>query len=77
MQSEAVIPDAIRSVNLTGWMQACQAFQLEMTEKINGYSLRAEHEAGSKFKRPLGGGKGTSSAPWRGGIGGYTETSFF
>lgn len=45
-----MIPDVIRGVNLTGWLQTCQAFQLEMTVKIKGYSLTAEYEAGSKSK---------------------------
>ncbi|TWW76970.1 protein sel-1 homolog 3 [Takifugu flavidus] len=45
--SEAVIPDVIRIVNLTGWVQSCQAFQLEMTVKIGGYFLMAEYEAGN------------------------------
>lgn len=52
-----MIPDVIRRVNLTGWLQTCQTFQLEMTVKINGYSLAAEYEASSKSKRPLGGAK--------------------
>ncbi|XP_026220917.1 protein sel-1 homolog 3 [Anabas testudineus] len=38
--SEVVIPDVIRSVNLTGWLQTCQEFRLEMNLKISGYSLR-------------------------------------
>lgn len=62
VQSEAVIPDVIRSVNLTGWLQTCQTFQLEMAMKINGYSLTAENEAGSKSKWPLDGAKVTASA---------------
>lgn len=62
VQSEAVIPDVIRIVNLTGWVQSCQAFQLEMTAKINGYSLTAEYEAGSKYKWPLGGAKSAAAA---------------
>ncbi|KAM8767898.1 LOW QUALITY PROTEIN: protein sel-1 homolog 3 [Acanthopagrus schlegelii] len=40
--SEVVIPDVIRTVNLTGWLQTCQAFHLEMTVKISGYSLKAK-----------------------------------
>ncbi|XP_068614297.1 protein sel-1 homolog 3-like [Brachionichthys hirsutus] len=40
--SEVVIPDVLRTVNLTGWLQACQAFRLEMTAKITGFSLQAK-----------------------------------
>lgn len=53
VQSEGVIPDVIRNVNLTGWVQSCQAFQLEMSVKIGGYFLTSEYEAGSKSKWPL------------------------
>ncbi|XP_067363252.1 protein sel-1 homolog 3 [Channa argus] len=34
------IPDIVRAVNLTGWLQTCQEFRLEMNVKIRGYSLR-------------------------------------
>lgn len=70
LQSEAVIPDVIMRVNLTGWLQTCQTFQLEMTVKISGYSLTAEYEASSKSKRPLNGAKVTASALCRGVTGG-------
>ncbi|XP_076591823.1 protein sel-1 homolog 3 [Chaetodon auriga] len=40
--SEAVLPDVIRMVNLTGWLQTCQAFRLEITMKISGYSFQAK-----------------------------------
>ncbi|XP_044057683.1 protein sel-1 homolog 3 isoform X2 [Siniperca chuatsi] len=40
--SEVVIPDVIVTVNLTGWLQTCQAFRLEMNMKISGYSLKAK-----------------------------------
>lgn len=65
VQSEAVIPDVIRTVNLTGWLRTCKEFRLEMTVKIAGYSLTAEYEAGSKSKRPLDGAKATASALFR------------
>ncbi|XP_032358274.1 protein sel-1 homolog 3 [Etheostoma spectabile] len=44
---EVVIPDVIRNVNLTGWLQTCQEFHLEMTVKIHGYSLKAKQETES------------------------------
>nr|XP_019943733.1 PREDICTED: protein sel-1 homolog 3-like [Paralichthys olivaceus] len=39
---DAVIPDVIQDVNLTGWLQTCQKFRFELNVKINGYSLRAQ-----------------------------------
>lgn len=59
LQSEVVIPDVIRIVNLTGWLQTCQAFRLEMTMKLIGYSLQAtqETESGSKLIHALDGAK--------------------
>lgn len=52
-----MIPDVIRTVNLTGWLQTCQAFHSEMTVKLSGYSLKAkqETESGSILKCPLDG----------------------
>ncbi|XP_078101734.1 protein sel-1 homolog 3 isoform X1 [Sander vitreus] len=41
---EVVIPDVISNVNLTGWLQTCQEFHLEMNVKISGYSLKAKQE---------------------------------
>uniref|UniRef100_UPI0037E75EAE protein sel-1 homolog 3 n=1 Tax=Semicossyphus pulcher TaxID=241346 RepID=UPI0037E75EAE len=38
--SEAV-PDVIRSVNLSGWLNSCQAFHQELHAKIGLYSLQA------------------------------------
>lgn len=76
VQSEAVIPDVIRIVNLTGWVQSCQAFRLEMTVKIGGYFLTAEYEAGSKSKWPLDDAKATSAAICRGVKGGTLERYF-
>lgn len=76
VQSEAVIPDVIRIVNLTGWVQSCQAFQLEMTVKIGGYFLMAEYEAGSKSKWPLDDAKATSAALCRGVKGGKLKRYF-
>ncbi|XP_040902663.1 protein sel-1 homolog 3 [Toxotes jaculatrix] len=46
--SEAVIPDVIKNVNLTGWLQTCQEFHLELIVKISGYSLKAEQRAESE-----------------------------
>ncbi|XP_040929298.1 protein sel-1 homolog 3 isoform X2 [Betta splendens] len=40
--AEVVIPDVIRSVNLTGWRQACQGFRLEM---ISSASAAAESDS--------------------------------
>lgn len=76
VQSEAVIPDVIRIVNLTGWVQSCQAFQLEMTVKISGYFLTAEYEAGSKSKWPLDDAKATPTALCR-GVNGSTLERYF
>ncbi|CAG6000615.1 unnamed protein product, partial [Menidia menidia] len=45
--SEA-LPDVIRNVNLTGWMQTCQEFQHEMKDKIGGFSLKARQETDSE-----------------------------
>ncbi|KAM9359356.1 protein sel-1 homolog 3 [Symphorus nematophorus] len=45
--SEVIIPDVIKTVNLTGWLQTCQAFQLEMTVKLSGFSLKAKQETES------------------------------
>ncbi|XP_068571326.1 protein sel-1 homolog 3 [Cebidichthys violaceus] len=39
---DVVIPDVIRTVNLTGWLHTCQEFRLEMDVKISGYSLQAQ-----------------------------------
>ncbi|TKS80770.1 Protein sel-1 -like protein 3 [Collichthys lucidus] len=46
--SEAVIPDVIRTVNLTGWLQTCHKFHVEMTLKIMGYSLQAQEQTESE-----------------------------
>lgn len=46
--SEVVVPDVIRSLNLTGWIQTCEAFQQEMAVKLAGYSLKAAQEAESE-----------------------------
>ncbi|TMS06991.1 Protein sel-1-like protein 3 [Larimichthys crocea] len=46
--SEAVIPDVIRTVNLTGWLQTCHGFHVEMTLKIMGYSLQAQEQTESE-----------------------------
>ncbi|KAG8001874.1 Protein sel-1-like protein 3 [Nibea albiflora] len=46
--SEAVIPDVIRTVNLTGWLQTCHEFHVEMTLKIMGYSLQAQEQTESE-----------------------------
>lgn len=61
LQSEVVIPDVIRTVNLTGWLQTCQQFRFEMNVKISGYSLMAEHRrnSGSRLICPLDGAKVT------------------
>ncbi|XP_008274864.1 protein sel-1 homolog 3 [Stegastes partitus] len=39
---EADVPDVIKKVNLTGWLQTCQEFRLEMDVKLSGYSLKAK-----------------------------------
>ncbi|CAN9511215.1 unnamed protein product [Ophioblennius macclurei] len=43
---EVVLPDVIKSVNLSEWLQTCQEFSLEMNEKISGYSLKAQQSTG-------------------------------
>lgn len=62
-QSEVVIPDVVRTVNLTGWMQTCQEFHLELNVKISGYYLKAKQqtEPGSTYIYPLDGAKITAS----------------
>ncbi|XP_074496568.1 protein sel-1 homolog 3 isoform X2 [Sebastes fasciatus] len=44
---EVVLPDVIKTVNLTGWLQTCQEFRLEMDVKISGYFVKAEQGAES------------------------------
>ncbi|KAM7412825.1 hypothetical protein PAMA_020283 [Pampus argenteus] len=46
--TEVVIPDAVKSLNLTGWLQTCQEFSLEMDLKISGYSLKAKQSTESE-----------------------------
>ncbi|XP_074535817.1 protein sel-1 homolog 3 [Halichoeres trimaculatus] len=41
-RSRVVLPDVVRAVNLTRWMQTCKAFQQEMSIKINGYTHQAK-----------------------------------
>ena len=59
LQSEVVLPDIIRSVNLTGWLHTCQEFHLDMIAKINGLSLKAKQETenGNGLLYPLDGAK--------------------
>lgn len=59
LQSELVIPDVIRSVNLTRWLQTCDDFRLDVMVKINGYSLKAQEEieSGNRLMCPPGGAK--------------------
>ncbi|CAJ1065052.1 protein sel-1 homolog 3 [Xyrichtys novacula] len=40
--SEAVIPDVVRAVNLTGWLHTCQALHQEINMKIIEYSHQAK-----------------------------------
>ncbi|KAL0973423.1 hypothetical protein UPYG_G00203400 [Umbra pygmaea] len=63
MPSEVVVPDNIRSLNLTGWLQSCQEFQLELHVKLTGYLQSAREKQESEncmeayhertFKDPL------------------------
>ncbi|XP_030008211.1 protein sel-1 homolog 3 isoform X2 [Sphaeramia orbicularis] len=46
--SEAAVPDVIKNVNLTGWLQTCQQFSLELRMKINGYLLKDKQRAESE-----------------------------
>lgn len=57
LQSEVVIPDVIKNVNLTGWGRTCQELSLDMNFKINLYSLQAQEssQSGSRLIVPLGG----------------------
>ncbi|XP_047449523.1 protein sel-1 homolog 3 [Mugil cephalus] len=41
-QSEFAVPDVIRSVNLTGWLQTCDDFRRDMAVKMSGYSRKAK-----------------------------------
>ncbi|XP_041850144.1 protein sel-1 homolog 3 [Melanotaenia boesemani] len=43
-----VIPDVIKKVNLTGWLQTCEEFRFDMTLKIGGFSLKAKQETESE-----------------------------
>lgn len=58
LQPEAVVPDVIKDVNLTGWLQACQEFVFQLTDQISGFSLEAKRgrESGNGTLCPLGGG---------------------
>ncbi|XP_068173865.1 protein sel-1 homolog 3 isoform X2 [Antennarius striatus] len=49
--SEVVLPDLLSTVNLTGWLQACRTFRLEVTVKVSGYILKAKEgtELGTCF----------------------------
>ncbi|XP_010891169.3 protein sel-1 homolog 3 isoform X2 [Esox lucius] len=42
--SEVIVPEHIRGLNLTGWLQSCQEFQLELQVKLNGYLQRAREK---------------------------------
>lgn len=57
IQAEVVVPDVIRTLNLTGWLESCQEFRLEMDVKISGYLLEAqqETESGRRCSYPLDG----------------------
>nr|XP_040048705.1 protein sel-1 homolog 3 [Gasterosteus aculeatus aculeatus] len=46
--AEVVVPDVIRTLNLTGWLESCQEFRLEMDVKISGYLLEAQQETESE-----------------------------
>ncbi|XP_024299011.1 protein sel-1 homolog 3 isoform X1 [Oncorhynchus tshawytscha] len=46
--SEVIVPDPIRILNLTGWLQSCQEFQLELHVKLTGYLLRAREKQESE-----------------------------
>ncbi|KAM3615628.1 uncharacterized protein V6R79_005287 [Siganus canaliculatus] len=43
--AEVVLPDVISTLNLTGWLQTCQAFHLELTVKLSLYTLQAKQTA--------------------------------
>ncbi|KAL6115894.1 uncharacterized protein ACO6RY_00633 [Pungitius sinensis] len=46
--AEVAVPDVIRTLNLTGWLDACEEFLLEMDVKISGYFLKAQQETESE-----------------------------
>nr|XP_020472495.1 protein sel-1 homolog 3-like [Monopterus albus] len=50
--SDVVIPDVVRAVNLTGWLQTCQEFRFEMNMKIDGYSLMGTESGGRGVSLP-------------------------
>ncbi|RVE65008.1 hypothetical protein OJAV_G00131930 [Oryzias javanicus] len=43
-KSETVLPDVIRRLNLTGWLQNCQEFREEMVAKIKGFLLKTKKQ---------------------------------
>ncbi|KAJ7995275.1 hypothetical protein DPEC_G00242850 [Dallia pectoralis] len=46
--SDIILPDHIRLLNLTGWLQSCQEFQTELQVKWNGYLQRANEKRQSE-----------------------------
>ncbi|XP_043976245.1 protein sel-1 homolog 3 isoform X2 [Gambusia affinis] len=40
--SDVAVPDVIKNVNLTGWLQSCQEFLFDITVKISGFTLKAK-----------------------------------
>ncbi|XP_020563798.1 protein sel-1 homolog 3 isoform X3 [Oryzias latipes] len=69
-QSETVIPDVIKSLNLTGWLQSCQEFREEMVTKIKGFLLKKKQriETGFDISHPWMGKKelppNSQCEPW-------------
>ncbi|XP_029373460.1 protein sel-1 homolog 3 isoform X2 [Echeneis naucrates] len=47
--SEAVVPDVVKGVNLTGWLHNCQLFHLELDMKLRGYALKAKQRRDSEI----------------------------
>ncbi|XP_060928555.1 protein sel-1 homolog 3 [Limanda limanda] len=39
---DAVVPDVLQALDLTGWLQTCEEFRLEVNVKISGYALKAQ-----------------------------------
>ncbi|XP_061576398.1 protein sel-1 homolog 3 [Cololabis saira] len=46
--SDVVLPDFMKSLNLTGWIHTCDEFRLDTVDKINGFSLQVKQDSESE-----------------------------
>lgn len=44
LQSETILPDVMKRLNLTGWLQSCQEFREEMVTKIKGFLMKKKKQ---------------------------------